>query len=109
MSFTKTVTLASACLLVSLAIASADEVRLTDETLDTVTAGAIQPLPPISPLEPNIGGLTGAPTLFGPLNPEPPPPPPPPPPSEPPSFPGGGALSNLQQLLQQLFAFAGGI
>lgn len=110
MSFTKTVTLASACLLVSVAIASADEVRLTDATLDTVTAGAITPLGPITPIQTDIGGLTGAPTLFGPLNPEPVVPEPTPGPTPvTPTIPGGGALSNLQQLLQQLFAFAGGI
>lgn len=110
MSFMKTATLASACMLVSVTFATADEVRLTDETLDTVTAGAITPLGPITPIQTDIGGFTGSPTLFGPLNPEPVVPDVPDTPTPvTPTIPGGGALSNLQQLLQQLFAFAGGI
>lgn len=110
MSYTKTAVLASACLLASVAIASADEVRLTDQTLDTVTAGMIEPLGPITPIETDIGGFDGSPTLFGVLNPEPVVPDVPDTPDTPtpvtPSLPGGGALSNLQQLLQQLFALA---
>lgn len=110
MSYTKKATLASACLLASVAMASADEVRLTDETLDTVTAGAIEPLGAIPSIDTNLGGFDGSPTLVGVLNPEPVVPDVPDTPDTPtpetPSLPGFGALSNLQQLLQQLFAIA---
>lgn len=107
MSFLKTTLMASTCLYVAVSVAKADELRLSDQQLDHVTAGELAPLPPIPDLS---GGFDGTPKLPGLLQPPPPPPPPPasPPASPPPpTIPGSDVFSNLQQLLQQLFNFAG--
>ena len=82
MSILKTATIATACLFATISIANAEQVRLSTDQLDQVTAGAITPIG---------SGFTGGATLPGLLNP-PPPPETPTPPTTPPT--GGSNPPN---------------
>ena len=99
MSSVKIALLGSACLLATVSLANADEIKLSTDQLDFVTAGAVGEVP-------RIGGPQDAGfTFFGPANPEPEPEPEPPAPNTPsvpnlPNLPGG--FGGLQSFIQQL-------
>lgn len=95
MSSVKITLLASACLLATATLANADELKLSSDQLDTVTAG----LDSLSRAGETAGGFS----FFGPLNEMPEPEPEPAPPAGPtlPTLPGvgGGLQAFLQNLL----------
>jgi hypothetical protein len=108
MSSVKITLLTSACLLATVSLANAGELKLSADQLDSVTAGAV-------PSVPSVGTVGDSATFnfFGAANPEPEPEPEPEPstPSIPnvpflPNLPGGGG--GLQAFIQNLiggFAF----
>lgn len=82
MSILKTASVAAAIVFATISIANAEQMRLSTDQLDQITAGAITPIG---------SGFTGGPTLPGLLNP-PPAPETPTPPTTPPS--GGSNPPN---------------
>lgn len=99
MSFLKTATVVAACLFATVSIANAEQVRLSTDQLDAITAGAITP----------IGSdFTGGSRLTGLLNP-PPAPETPTTPTTPPETGGSNPTNPSSQISNLIQSYLAGL